>query len=83
MGRSKKSKAPKTLFSKRIARLFNGKNFSEFERNHGLSIGQISKMIDGVEPKLSTLEAVLKGTGCNPAWLILGEGEMEKEKEDE
>ncbi len=83
MARPKTKKDPKTLFGKRLNYLFNGKNFLDFERKHGLSNGQISKFIDGVEPRLSAIEAIIKGTGCNAAWLITGEGEPFPDAKDD
>ncbi|MCD8140476.1 MAG: S24 family peptidase [Planctomycetaceae bacterium] len=75
MARPKKQRTPKTLFSKRLYRILGDKNIHEFENKYGLSSGQISRFFDGAEPRLSAIEAIVKGTGCRADWLLFGEGE--------
>ncbi len=74
MGRNKQSLQDMTPFAKRLQVLIGDQDYAEFERKNGLSRTMVQNLLRGSEPKRSTLEAIISGTGCDAEWLITGKG---------
>ena len=67
-------------FAKRIyeirIHLFGNRGQKHFANYLGIPQSSLGKYEKGVSPNIQTIERILKKTGCNPNWLLLGEGRM-------
>ena len=62
-------------FAKRLYDLLADLNFSDFERKNGLAKSTLQRLFEGSEPTRPTIVAIMRGTNCDPLWLLTGEGE--------
>ena len=67
-------------FAKRLVELrlhlFGDRGQRHFANYLGIPQSSLGKYEKLVSPNIQTLERIIKKTGCNPNWLMLGEGRM-------
>ena len=63
--------------------LFGSRGQKHFSDYVGLPQSSLGKYEKNVSPSISAIERIIQRSGCNPAWLLLGEGEMFEPKRKE
>ena len=67
-------------FAKRLIELrlhlFGDRGQRHFANYLGIPQSSLGKYEKFVSPNIQTLERIIKKTGCNPNWLMIGEGRM-------
>jgi len=66
---------PKSAIGLRLKEIIGDENYSAFELRIGVARGTISKYMRGVTPSSRTIALISEATGCNPTWLLTGQGE--------
>ena len=75
-GRPAGDMTPKSGLAQRLQLLFGTENFSEIGEKIGVKKDAAIKYLrgEGNPPGADTIERIVRHTGCDPRWLILGEG---------
>jgi len=75
VGRPPRDLTPKTPLAKRLQLILGDRHFAEIGEKMGVRKDAAIRYLRGeLPPSAKVIENVIRRTGCDPRWLILGEG---------